>query len=179
MPQVLTVVTHLQGRWMFTRRTILVVATGAVLILLFVFGWKEVQIRRAISEVENLNGSIYVPQELLFGPQQVFFDIAGRKAILDDESFRRLLPNLQNFSRLRHLDLCGTQLTARGIEGIGALTTLTKLDLPARCVSEKSIRELATLKRLESLYICGEVTPDLIERLHCALPTTRIHSRDW
>ena len=149
---------------------------GAVAALLAAFVWKQVEISSAVSEIERLGGSIDVP-DVVLGPAKATFDIPGCTAILDDRDFHRLLPHLQSLPRLKYLNLCRTKLTPEGLHGIGSLTTLTRLDLPARCISETSITEIAGLAGLESLYVCGDLSPDLAERLRRALPAARVHFR--
>jgi hypothetical protein len=148
-------------------------AATAIVLICWVLHW---QVRRAVAEVESLNGSVDDRGDAFLGPEQVTFAIMGREQILDDSGFQRLLPYLKHFRRLKSLDLSGTGLTPDGLMGIDDLTTLKRLDLPDHCVSERSISAIAGLKSIEVLYIYGSATPtSTIERLRGILPTTRIH----
>jgi hypothetical protein len=152
-----------------------VIATVSICLVLH---W---QVRSAIAEVESLNGAVDDRGGPFLGPEGVTFAIMGRKQILDDSGLQELLPYLGHFRRLRSLDLSGTSLTPDAVKGIDQLTKLTRLDLPATCISEKSVPALAGLKHLEVLYLYGPSPPAAtIDQLRQTLPTTKIqidHSR--
>jgi hypothetical protein len=154
---------------------IAVIATASICLV-----WR-CQVRNAIAEVERLNGAVDDRGDPFLGPQGVTFAVIGREQVLDDSRLQGLLPSLRHFRTLKTLDLSGTSLTPDALKGIGQLTKLTRLDLPAACISEKSIPTLADLKHLEALYLYGPSPPAaILERLRRLLPATRIqidHSR--
>jgi hypothetical protein len=168
------------GDRMRTRSVVAIGVAGLLLVAIaaVIWAWQTTSgMLSTIGEVEKLNGAV----DDDYPPRHVTFAIGGVDAILDDSSCAQLLPHIERFFRLETLDISGTKVTADGLKGIDELTTLRRLDVPDRCISEATIPKIAVL-RLESLYIYGTHVPDsFLQRLRRMSPTTSIHvvSRRW
>jgi hypothetical protein len=85
-----------------------------------------------------------------------------RLAVRGMPAVDKLLPRLKELGHLTHLDLCVSQATDRGAMHLAKCAKLLALDLKATRITDKTIRALGALDRLEVLRLdqCDGVTDE-------------------
>ena len=82
--------------------------------------------------------------------------------------------NLKALSRLRVLDLDGTNITDKGLENLRGLNLLQILRISHTDISDNGLESIKGLSQLQALYLPGKITPEGIEKLKSALPNCNI-----
>jgi hypothetical protein len=178
-------------------RTLLI----AVLVLSLPLSWFAVKLyqarkqREAVEEVVRLGGFVWYDYQVDSGSQWAswlrqmlgddFFhsvvgvifqppmgtDISNEIPVVRDEH----LILLRAFPKVRFITITSKAVTDSGVEHLGNLEELERLDLQETQVGDTGLDYLKTLARLRELYLYGtKVTPEAVQRLQQSLPDCTI-----